>query len=154
MVNRRLVIFDSFAGLPENEEPHQRNIFGRSIKDAFKGGKFRGSLEEVKCNIEKYGEIEVCTFVKGFFEDTMPTFSEKICAAYLDVDLAASTRTYLKYLYPLITRRGCLYSQDGDFPLVIEVFSNKDFWEREVGCKKPFIEGLGEKKLIKIVKKE
>jgi len=152
LVNRELVVFDSFQGLPENEEPHDRNITGNSIKGWFKGGNYCGTLEEVKSNIEKFGEIDVCTFIKGWFEDTMPNFSNKICAAYLDVDLASSTRTCLKYLYPLVIPGGVLISQDGDFPLVIDVFSNDEFWEKEVGCQKPHIEGLGKSKIIKIVK--
>ena len=72
--------------------------------------------------------------------------------AYLDVDLASSTKTCLKYLYPLVIPGGIIYSQDGDFPLVIEVFNDDRFWENEVGCKKPDIEGLGKKKLLKIIK--
>jgi len=67
------------------------------------------------------------------------------------VDLASSTRTCLKYLYPLLESNGVLYSQDGHLPLVIDVFDNDNFWLSEVGCKRPQILGLGEKKLIKIM---
>ena len=152
LADRQLVIFDSFQGLPENEEFHDKSILGHSIRNWFEKGKFCGTLDEVKKNIKKYGKIEVCKFIKGWFDDTMLNFSSKICAVYLDVDLASSTRTCLKYLYPLIIPGGVLYSQDGDFPLVIDVFNDDEFWEKEVGCKKPYIEGLGKKKLIKIVK--
>ena len=100
----------------------------------------------------KYGSIEPCRFIKGWFENTMPAFSERIVAAFIDVDLASSTRTCLKYLYPLLVPGGIIYSHDGDFPLVIEVFMDNDFWEKEVGSKKPYIEGLGERKLIRIIK--
>ena len=93
LANRQLIVFDSFEGLPENEEAHDRSILGHSIKEWFTGGKYCGTLDEVKSNVEKYGELERCTFIKGWFEDTMPTFSNKICAAYLDVDLASSTKT-------------------------------------------------------------
>jgi hypothetical protein len=82
----------------------------------------------------------------------MPKFNEPVAAAYLDVDLAASTRTCLKYLYPLLEKGGSLYSQDGHLPLVISVFDDADFWLNEVGFEKPPIYGLGEKKLIKIVR--
>lgn len=152
LLNRPLMIFDSFEGLPDNTEPHDKSILGHSISGWFEGGKFCGSLTEVRDNIEKYGEIGQCRFITGWFEDTMPGFSEKICAAYLDVDLASSTRTCLKYLYPLIVPGGVLYSQDGDFPLVIDAFDDDEFWESEVGCKKPEIKGLGKSKIIKIVK--
>ena len=90
--------------------------------------------------------------VEGWFDDTMPGFTGKIAAAYVDVDLASSTRTCLKYLYPLLVPGGVLMSQDGDFPLVIEVFEDDAFWEQEVGCERPHIEGLGTSKMLKLIK--
>lgn len=152
LTGRELVVFDSFEGLPANTEEHNKSILGHSIKESFAEGKFYGSLEEAKWNVDLYGEAEICTFVKGWFEKTLPVFSKKIAMAYLDVDLASSTKTCLKYLYPLVIPGGIIYSQDGDFPLVIEVFNDDKFWETEVGCKKPNIEGLGKKKLLRIIK--
>jgi len=149
---RQLVLFDSFEGLPENEEPHDRSILGHSIQDWFKGGEFCGSLAEVKATIAAFGHIEACNFIKGWFEDTMPHFKDRIAAAYIDVDLASSTETCLKYLYPLIVPGGVLFSQDGDFPLVIKILDDDQFWEQHVGCKKPVIEGLGTDKLLRIIK--
>jgi len=58
----------------------------------------------------------------------------------------------LKFLWPLLISGGVLYSQDGDFPLVIAVFNDNEFWRNEVGSTKPNIEGLGKRKLIRIVK--
>ena len=118
----------------------------------FKQGDYLGTLEEVKQTIEKFGEISVCSFQKGWFTDTMPNFSGNICAIFIDVDLAESTRTCLKYLYPLLVPGGILFSHDGAFPKVIEVFKNDAFWENEVGCEKPNVDGLDERRLIKIVK--
>lgn len=148
--NRRLVVFDSFEGIPEHNEPCAKSIFGDEV--FFSQGSYCGTLEEVKRNIDRFGELEVCEFIKGWFDNTMPKFSSPIVAIYLDVDLASSTRTCLKYLYPLLVPGGVLYSQDGDFPLVIDVFNDDEFWEREVGYPKPYVEGLGKQKLIKIVK--
>jgi O-methyltransferase len=151
-LGRSLVVFDSFEGLPENTEDHDLTIEGNSVKGWFKGREFMGNMEEVRSNVQKYGEIDVCRFVKGWFEDTMPGFSEKVVAAYLDVDLASSTRTCLKYLYPKIVPGGVLVSQDGDFPLVIEVFNDGNFWRDEVGCEKPEVEGLLKNKMLTIAK--
>jgi O-methyltransferase len=147
---RELVVFDSFQGLPDNNEPHDRNIFGRPEK--FAEGSYCGSIDEVKANVARFGRPEVCRFVPGWFEETMPNFRKSIAAIYMDVDLAASTRTCLKYLYPLLMNGGTLYSQDGHLPLVIDVFADTEFWRNEVGCQKPPIVGLGEKKLIWITK--
>lgn len=151
-LGRPLDIFDSFKGLPANQERHEASILGHSIKDWFREGEFCGSLEEVRNNVKKYGEIEPCRFVPGWFEESMPGIEEPIAAAYIDVDLASSTRTCLKYLYPRLSPGGVLISQDGDFPLVMAVFDDALFWRTEVGCDKPTIEGLGQSKMLKIVK--
>lgn len=152
-VNRRLLVFDSFAGLPQNDEQHVKSTEGHIIKNWFTGGNFAGSLSEVKSNIERYGSIDVCEFIPGWFEQTMPLFNEPIALAYLDVDLASSTRTCLKYLYPLLTEGGIIFSQDGDFPLVIEVLKDESFWRDEVQCVElPSIENLGKK--ITIIRKK
>ncbi len=152
MVQRPLVVFDSFEGLPANDEQHDKSILGGSIKDWFREGEFRGALEEVQQNITEHGEIAPCRFVKGWFENTLPGFREPVAAAYIDVDLASSTKTCLKFLYPLLQPGGVLMSQDGDFPLVIDVFRDERFWNEEVGVAKPHVIGLGKEKIIRIVK--
>ena len=93
LLNRRLVVFDSFQGIPDNEEEHRKSIFGHSIHEWFAEGSFSGSLEEVRANVERCGEIDVCEFVAGWFDDTLPGLDLEIAGAYIDVDLAASTRT-------------------------------------------------------------
>ncbi|TCJ13978.1 methyltransferase [Flaviaesturariibacter flavus] len=149
---RDFYIFDSFEGLPANNEQHDRSLEGHSIRDWFQEGKFCGTLGEVQENIRNYGIPESCRFVKGWFEETMPSFHEPVALAYLDVDLASSTRTCLKHLYPLLSPGGRIYSQDGDFPLVIDVFRDAHFWREEVGCTElPVIEGLGKK--ITVIRK-
>lgn len=153
MMGRRLFAFDSFQGIPDNVEPHDRTIDGRQV-GYFQAGSYCGTLNEVMQSIQEYGEIEVCEFVPGWFEDTMPGFTEEIGVVYLDVDLASSTRTCLKYLYPLLVPGGVLFSQDGHLPLVIEVFDDDEFWEHEVGCNKPPIQGLSLSPLIRLVKPE
>jgi O-methyltransferase len=148
--NREFIIFDSFEGIPENDEPHDLNIFGG--RAVFKQGDYAGALSEVAGNIQKYGNATPCQFVKGWFEETLPDFNRPVAAAYIDVDLASSTRTCLKYLYPLLEPGGVLISQDGHLPLVIDVLSDERFWLDEVGCKKPPMEGIGKKKIVTISK--
>lgn len=151
-VQRKLFVFDSFEGLPQNEEQHIKSTEGHSIKDWFKEGNFAGSLTEVTANVKRYGCPDICQFIPGWFEESLPHFREPIALAYLDVDLASSTRTCLKYFYPLLSVGGAIYSQDGDFPLVIDVLKDEQFWRNEVGCEVlPEIENLGKK--ITIIRK-
>ncbi|HET89922.1 MAG TPA: methyltransferase [Chloroflexi bacterium] len=153
MTNKRLVVFDSFQGIPDNEESHDKSIFGKHV-GPFQPGSYCGALDEVQQNVQRFGEIAACEFVEGWFEDTLPGFAEKIGVIYLDVDLVSSTRTCLKFLYPLLIPGGILFSQDGHLPLVVEAFDDDAFWEHEVGCKKPPIQGLGTSALLKLVKPE
>ncbi len=150
IASRKLLVFDSFQGIPETHEPHSKDIYGGPA--SFKRGDYLGALDEVKTNLSSYGSLDSCELIAGWFEETMPNFREPIAVVFLDVDLASSTRTCLKYLYPLLTPGGVLYSHDGHLPLVIDVFNDDEFWASEVGCRKPHIEGLGERKLIKVVK--
>ncbi len=149
-VGKELVVFDSFQGIPANDEPHYKTIFGGPAQ--FAQGDYAWGLEGVKANIARYGHLQCCRFIEGWFDDTLPSFNEPLAAIYLDVDLAASTRTCIKYLYPLLEPGGVMFSQDGHLPLVIDVLNDDHFWEQEVGCAKPPISGLGKKKLVKIVK--
>jgi len=150
IAGRKLLVFDSFEGIPEHSEPHEKNIFGNPA--FFRKGSYKGEFEEVKGNVTKYGSVDSCEFVRGWFEDTLPTLKGPLAGVYLDVDLAASTRTCLRYFYPLLQEGGLLFSQDGHLPLVIDVFSDERFWEQEVGYPKPDVEGLGTRKLIKVLK--
>src|ERR1041385_1551603 len=151
IAGRNLVVFDSFEGIPENHEPHSKSRFGAEV--GFRRGDYCGTLEEVKSNVMKFGKINRCRFIRGWFHETMPEFNERIAAVYIDVDLVSSTRDCVRYLYPLLEEGGALLSQDGHLPLVLDVLKDEEFWLKEVGCNRPPIHGLGKTKLIKIIKK-
>lgn len=144
LARRRLVVFDSFAGLPEDE--------ASGCKIRFSKHDYRASLNEVMNNVRRLGALEVCRFQAGWFEETLPKFTDNIAVIYLDVDLASSTQTCLQYLYPLLVLGGVLFSHDGHLPLVVEVFNDERFWADMVGIAKPSTRGLKHSKLIKIVK--
>ena len=146
LVGRELVVFDSFEGIPEHDEIQGNTIWGTPVD--FSIGDYCGSLEEVTSNVEKYGEIGSCTFVKGYFRDTLPMFRKPIAAAYLDVDLAASTKTCLQYIWPLLSLGGMLFSHDGHLLPVLDALSDERFWQEKLGSPIPDIHGFGRKKLI------
>jgi O-methyltransferase len=141
----RLVVFDSFRGIPENTEQH-RLIDGTPL--AFRKGAFRGRLSAVKKRIEELGAIEVCEFHKGLFEETLPRFDRPIDVVVLDVDLISSTRACTRHLYPLLRTGGALLSQDGHLRATVDLYSDAQFWQREVGVEPPSIDGLGVDKLL------
>jgi O-methyltransferase len=144
MLGRELVVFDSFQGLPTNTEQHTVTIHGKDIRNLFRGGAFAGSLEQVQAAVGRLGVPGVVRYVEGWFADTLPAFAEPVAGAYLDCDLAASTRTCLDNLWPLVTPGGCIVSQDGDFPLVVDVMRH---WA-ERAEPRPMVTGLGEDKMV------
>lgn len=150
LAGRQLVVFDSFQGLPAHNEKHGMSIEGREV--IFQEGDFSGSLEEVRRNVATYGDIGACTFVPGWFEDTMKTCPSPVAAAYLDVDLLLSTRQCLAAIYPRLVPGGSIYSQDGHLPLILGLLEDRDFWETELGSACPYLEGIRKGKLVKITK--
>jgi len=148
-VGRRLIVFDSFEGIPENDEPHDTTIFGDQAR--FEKGSYAGRLSEVTDNVDRWGDLSVCEMVPGWFDDTMPSFRDPVAVGFIDVDLASSTRTCLEQLYPRLIPGGVLFSHDGHLPLCIEVLRDRAMWER-IGGPSPIISGLGTDKLVAIRK--
>jgi len=150
MTDRKVFAFDSFEGLPDNVENHGLTIYGEMPN--FLKGRYEGTLDEVKDNVRRFGEIEACEFVKGWFERSMPQFHQPIAVAFIDVDLVSSTKTCLQYLYPLLVPGGSIFSHDGHLPLCTEAMDDDEFWAHTIGFPKPAMPGLGTTKLLRITK--
>lgn len=150
LCGRELHVFDSFAGMPENDEEHGKSIYGR--EHHFPKGSHAVPFEEVRNNVARYGDATHTHFHKGFFSDTMPSFHGPVAAACVNVDLARSTRDCYHYLYPLLSPGGIIISQDAHFPWIIALFNDPTFWEKEVGITKPAMPGLGTLKFVTIKK--
>jgi len=145
-----LIACDSFQGIPENDERHV-HLDGREIE--FRAGAFRGRLVSVRRNVEAFGAIEICRFEKGWFSDVLPRIESPLDVVVLDVDLAQSTRTCVRELWPRIRPGGILFSLDGQLRATHEVLGDPGFWRDEVGTEPPPVEGLGRSKLLSLEKR-
>ncbi len=144
----QLHAFDSFRGMPANAEQH-RHLDGRVT--AFRPRAFRGRFARVQAVLARWGEPTVVTLHKGWFADTLPREAPpKADVVVLDVDLVASTRTCLRYLWPRLNPEGVLFTQDGHLQGVADTLGDSDFWRQEVGVEPPLIPGLGRHKLLAI----
>jgi len=150
LAGRKFEVFDSFEGMPENTEAGGKSIYGRAHR--FPKGSHAVGLDEVRGNVERFGDPSRTQFHKGFFSDSMPHFHETVAASCVNVDLVQSTRDCLHYLYPLTSPGGVIFSQDAHFPWIIELFRDDTFWRDEIGIAKPEIEGLGKLKFVAIWK--
>lgn len=144
----RLEVFDSFRGIPPNQEVHQ-HLNGRQTR--FYAGAFRATLSSVERTIARFGDPSVCVLHKGWFADTLPAQApEAIDVAVLDVDLIESTRTCIQVLFPRLRPGGILFSLDGQLRATHQLLADPSFWRDQVGTPPPSIAGLGRSKLLAI----
>jgi len=123
IAGRRLVVFDSFQGLPEGVEGDREAV-------SYAPGDFHGSLEEVRENVSRYGCLGVCEFVPGWFERTLPAYEGPVLLAYLDVDLEASLETCVRELWPKLLDCGHVFI-DEYFELDYCALFWSEWWWRE-----------------------
>lgn len=139
---RRLKVCDSFQGLPDDGMQLHTGLHTR-VFGYYKEGMFTGALDEVRENIGRYGALEVCDFVPGFFADSLHTLRGPIVFAFLDVDLAASTRDCLRGIWPLLVENGLLYCDDAGDLDVVKVYFDDVWWRQNLGCAAPGLVGSG-----------
>ena len=132
----RLIAFDSFQGIPDNDELHHLRD-GRPLR--FNARAFRGRLAAVEKRIATYGAPEVVELRKGLFADTLPALDGHVDVGLLDVDLVSSTRTCVEQLMPRLAPGGVLFSQDGHIRETIELLEDTEFWRDTLGVPPPQI---------------
>lgn len=147
LTGRDLYVFDSFEGLPPpGPEDIKHNLvpwtWGRETVEYCEGA-YAGSLDEVKDNIKKFGCIDVCNFIKGYFQDSLPNFRENPACVFMDVDYIESARTALKYLWPKLLPGGIIFTHETLSIDFIEAITNIKWWENELNENPPLLYGAG-----------
>jgi hypothetical protein len=136
ITGRKLLIFDSFRGLP-------RAKAGDREAHLYRKGDYAGSLDEVKHNIQRHGAIECCEFFPGWFDETLPTLRRPILLAFLDVDLEDSLATCVKYLWPNLIDGGYLFTDECLNPAYVSLFFSETWWARTLATTPPGLIGGG-----------
>lgn len=114
--DRRIVVADSFEGLPEPSHASDAKL--DLSKDKFP--ELAVSLQTVQDNFAAYGLLDHdrLRFVKGWFRDTLGTApSERIALLRLDGDLYESTRNILDPLYDRVSPGGIVIVDDYALPM-------------------------------------
>ncbi|HWP59922.1 MAG TPA: TylF/MycF/NovP-related O-methyltransferase [Candidatus Acidoferrales bacterium] len=147
LTGRRLFVFDSFEGLPQADADNIRDFHARrsmSVKRDWAPGEYAASLERVRENVKKYGEIDVCTFVKGWFSETLATnLPEKIALAFTDVDLPSSAKECLIHIWPRLSEGGVFFSHDIAYIKVLQNFFDDRLWRDVFQEPQPVFWGAG-----------
>ena len=136
LVGRKLIVCDSFEGLPEPlpDTPDSRE---------YSRGDFCGTLPEVKANIARCGEIDVCEFVEGWFENTLPDLKRPIILAWVDVDLESSLETCVLSLWPLLPDRGLFFLDECVDLGYVALFFSERWWRKHFDRNPPGLIGAG-----------
>jgi hypothetical protein len=114
--NRKVWLFDSFAGLPK---PDVKNYPQDEPDRLWTFNEFLGvSVAEVKANFERFDLLDERTrFVEGWFRDTIPEAKvDSIAVLRLDGDLYESTWLVLDHLYPRVSPDGFVIIDDYALP--------------------------------------
>lgn len=147
LVNRKLFVCDSFEGLPAPREDEKYTLVGESNEYYhWQEGEFapeRG-FDQVRENVEKFGKIEVCEFVKGFFQDTLKDLdSNSLVLVFEDADLVSSVEDCLKHLWPKL-QDGCRFYSHEPFSFeVMALFFDYRWWQEHLDSDPPGFVGSG-----------
>lgn len=136
IAGRKLHIYDSFEGLPEGEE-------GDREAPGYLAGQYAGTMDEVKRNIKKYGDIDSCVFVQGWFKDTLPDLAEPVLLAFLDVDLEASLECCVRNIWPRLTEKGFIFIDEYVSLDYCSIFYSERYWKTFFDRTPPGLIGAG-----------
>jgi hypothetical protein len=118
--NRRLYLFDTFAGM-STPTGHDTTVLGEDAGKLFARNQRDGyvdwcysSQEEVRTNLGRTGyPMQNIEFVRGKVEDTLPEKApDRIGILRLDTDFYESTYHELTHLYPRLSVNGALILDD------------------------------------------
>ena len=143
IIGRKLIIYDSFEGLPKTANGKRANYVHLNVKENYRHGMYTGNLTTVKKNIESFGDINVCIFRKGFFENTLINHKEKIEFIFLDVDLPSSTKVCIRYLWKNLQNNSYLFTDDSCDMENVRIWFDNKWWDKLFGCNSPGYIGSG-----------
>jgi len=148
VTGRRLYVCDSFEGLPQpTGTDGDFNDAHSGSAQRFGAGDYAARREVVEANVRRSGNFEVCTFVPGFFSDSLPKLLQdpQIRPAFVfgDADLVASTRDILRNLWPVLRSGGRFYTHDANLLEFCEGVMDGAFWHNDLGQYPPVLFGAG-----------
>jgi O-methyltransferase len=136
IVGRKLMVFDSFRGLPVGS-PDDREAVN------YRAGDYCGSLDEVRRNVRRYGSLQCCEFVEGWFKDTLYKIKAPVALAFLDVDLEESLDECVRNIWPNLIENGYLFTDECVNTNYAALFYSERWWRENFACAPPGLIGAG-----------
>jgi hypothetical protein len=109
--DRRLWVFDTYEGLPAPTADDPDFEIAVSYT-----GSCLGSLDDVTASFRQLGIDDLSVFVKGLFQDTLPTTTVgRIAVLHIDGDWYESVKVCLDTLYDKVSDHGVIQLDDFGF---------------------------------------
>lgn len=148
LLGRDLVVCDSFEGLPEAESRYLRDQHCRRSEEwvsDWTAGRYAARLEQVQGTIERCGELSVCRFVKGWFNETLTdeNLPGRVALAFADVDLANSARDCFVAIWPRLSEKGVYVTHDTAYIKVLQELYRPELWRDTFKSFPPILFGAG-----------
>lgn len=148
LTGRRLLVFDSFEGLPEVDDYNKKDFNARKGTDwvtDWAAGRYAAQLDVVKANIDRFGEPSVCSYYKGWFSDTIKpeVLPERLAMAFVDVDIPSSARDCFVPLWPRLSEGGMYFQHDVGFIKLVQTIMNEALWREQFKEFPPILFGAG-----------
>ena len=149
LTKRTLLVCDSFEGLPPPQPGEASEVLidpEGSIMRTWQPGEYQsaGGLEGVKQVVARFGALEVCRFVKGYFHETLPQLQTKaIVLIFEDADLPSSVEEIVRHLWPKLQARCKFYCHEPWSVNVVSLFFDRHWWDTRMGTPPPGFYGSG-----------
>lgn len=137
MLGYRLAVYDSFEGV-ETMTAEEKAFGGTDFS-----GAYAATEDLVRDHIRRFGEIDVCSLHKGWFESTLASVPVPVRVAYIDCDLAKGTMEVLQGVMAALVDDGAVFSQDCHILPVQVLITSPETWTR-LGVDPPAITMIGE----------
>ncbi|MDH3582998.1 MAG: TylF/MycF family methyltransferase, partial [Phycisphaerae bacterium] len=144
LTGRRLLVCDSFEGLPEvaeHDRVHVTEVHERY--EVYAKGEYQGRLDEVKSNVSRYGNVNCCEFFPGYFDKSLPGLKGRFAMVFLDVDLTESLKSCLTNLWPQMEQGAPLYTHEACQLKYVSLFFDDGWWRENVQEQAPGLIGAG-----------
>ena len=117
----------------------------RRVGSDWTAGRYAATLDAVRGNVERFGEISVCRFEKGWLSDTLvqANLQEHIAFSFVDVDVASSARDCFVALWPRLSEKGVYVTHDTAYIKVLQELYDPGLWRDTFRAVPPILFGAG-----------
>lgn len=140
LVNKNVVIFDSFVGLLESANYTPQPSMPETLISNFEQGMFSATMNEVDNNLINYGEYKNCSFASGSIEKLLPLIIEANIPSFvtIDVDIVSTCMFIIENLWDKNTSSLVFFHESCIVDMLNSV-SDNNFWLNNFGISTPVL---------------